>query len=230
MDLEKIISDLDQETLLQVALGTELLLQIDGVESNVKSSFVGMQPQVYLATTIPKISGITGKLFEGNQVIVRYLFAGTVYGFQSNILGHTRQPFPLMFLSFPKLIARRELRKEARVDCHLPAELMVKGQACSGALVDLSPSGCRFAAVAYDKKTSPRIDSGTKMALSFHLPGSAEAYGVSGKACGRTSVGGIMMVGFKFDGLDQDQASAVGACVTMAQEYAQAKSAIAEMR
>lgn len=42
---------------------------------------------------------ILSKLFAGNQGVVRYLWGGTVFTFQSMVLGYISQPFSLVFLS-----------------------------------------------------------------------------------------------------------------------------------
>ncbi|MFZ5586210.1 MAG: flagellar brake protein [Thermodesulfobacteriota bacterium] len=136
-ELEQIIASSNEGNRLQAELGTPILLSLDGVESHLKSILVGMDPGAFIVIRAPKAAGLESKYYEGNQGIVRYLWAGTVFSFQSSVLGHVNQPFPLLFLSYPRVVSRADLRREPRFDCYLPARLVAANNDFTGAVLDI---------------------------------------------------------------------------------------------
>ncbi|OPZ60944.1 MAG: hypothetical protein BWY87_00157 [Deltaproteobacteria bacterium ADurb.Bin510] len=52
-------------------------------------------------------------------MIVRYLYNGTVYGFQTKLIEYITSPTKLFFLDYPRIIEHHDLRQEKRFPCHL---------------------------------------------------------------------------------------------------------------
>jgi hypothetical protein len=79
---------------LNIGLGAKLQFQlgIKGLEFKATGVLVGMVPDEYLIIRVPAIPGILGRLDEGNSIIVRYLYAGNLYGFASTVLTCIQKP------------------------------------------------------------------------------------------------------------------------------------------
>ena len=63
---------------------------------------------------------------------VRYLWSGSVWGFQASVLNTTQNPAPLIFLSYPGSIERYDLREEERIDCLIPTKAEINGNEIDG--------------------------------------------------------------------------------------------------
>lgn len=133
-----------EESHMSVEIGTQVVIQFQGDETRLKTLLVGMEAGSYLILRIPRQATVDRHLKEGRQIVGRYAHQGSVFGFKATILGHIRLPLRLLFVSFPVRVENVNLRKEPRIDCHLPAEAEVQGTRIEGFLGDLSSGGCRF--------------------------------------------------------------------------------------
>ena len=125
-------------------LGTELILQIEGSDAQLRSSLVGMERGKYLIIRIPRTPGLEPSLMSGNSIKAIFLYDGTIYVFMSTILMSIQSPAPLFFISCPETMQRHELRKDLRMDCSIPAVILEKDKVeYNGIITDLSASGCR---------------------------------------------------------------------------------------
>ena len=88
---------------LTVGLGSELTIQVEGIEERFKAVLVGMAPSEYLIVRMLLPSKLRGQIDKGTFLVVRYIYMGNVYGFRSELLGSTMIPFKLTFLSYPLL-------------------------------------------------------------------------------------------------------------------------------
>jgi c-di-GMP-binding flagellar brake protein YcgR len=130
---------------LLIPHGTQVQLEIDGILAKLKSYSVGFLPEDCLIFKYPSMTSlgpISHKLFKGNKIIVGYIDKGNVFGFQSEILGFITEPVKLIFVAYPSVIARHNLRKGKRVACSLLAEADVDGEKFEGLITDISETGC----------------------------------------------------------------------------------------
>jgi c-di-GMP-binding flagellar brake protein YcgR len=181
MKIEASVKSSEKAGLLHVEFGGRLLVTIDGMERNLWSTLIGIEPDNCLIIRTPKIDGIESKLHKENQVNITYFFAGTVYGFQSKILNNISFPTSLIFISYPNDIKRIELREHQRVDCCLPGHLGVAEQEYNGMILDLSTNGCRFSMIHADQPLFPYLDIGDELSLKFIIPGSEAMRTLKGK-------------------------------------------------
>jgi len=129
---------------IDVAAGTELSVEIDGVFGQFKSTLVGQRDGRYLIIRTPLTPpGITTKLFRGNKVMVHYLEEGRTCSFESTILVSINDPDPLLFLAWPSLIEEKSLRGARRIDTYIACVMAVRDKVVEGIIIDLSVSGCR---------------------------------------------------------------------------------------
>ena len=80
----------------------------------------------------------------GEDVVVRYLSDGTIYGFHSTMLLSQMKPVPLFFIEYPYQVEKIELRKEKRAQCSLPSKVHCKTGVYPGIIVDLSSGGAKL--------------------------------------------------------------------------------------
>lgn len=204
MKIEASIKSSEKAGLLHVEFGGRLLLTIDGMERNLWSTLIGIEPDNCLIIRTPKIDGIESKLHKGNQVNITYFFAGTVYGFQSKILNNINSPTSLIFISYPNEIKRIELREHQRVDCYIPGHLGVAEQEYKGMILDLSTKGCRFSMIHADQLHFEYFDVGDQLSLNFIIPGSDAIRTLQGKVKSIIRDTKKMNIGVQFINLDID--------------------------
>lgn len=166
-------------------IGIPLQLEIGDVSVKMNSVSVGYMADTCLIVKYPNTGGfgsISNKLFKGNKITVRYVDNGSVFGFQSELLGVATEPVRLLFLGYPELIARHSLRATKRVGCCLPADLLIDHlkqkdfapEAFQGGVVeDISESGCNYRMIRdFPDVPLPTILVGDEVTLSLRLPGS----------------------------------------------------------
>ncbi len=131
---------------LDVMVGDLALVEPQGVGERFKTSFIGWEPGRYIILRLPSRLELRDYLYAGKLVIVRYLScAGDVSGFESEIQGVNYKPQHLFFINYPQKVEVFRLRKESRVDCFLPATLLIADDLHLPAhIVNISKSGCRI--------------------------------------------------------------------------------------
>ncbi len=134
----------EREWLIKAQLGNEMVLSPLGKEYRFVTTLVGMEAGRFLILMLPEGEQLLRNLFEKEPVIVRYVNEGTVYGFRSVVLGRSSKPFRLLFIAYPKKAESLDLRKHLRVGCFIPTKLQIDDELRTGAILDLSPGGCKF--------------------------------------------------------------------------------------
>jgi len=160
---------MDARSRLTLIPGVKLQLEIEGINLPLESHMVGMVDD-YIITKVPKPYGlIQHKFFTGNMIIVRYIFEGAVYAFQTKLVAVAEEPSPLMFLEYPKIVQKEELRSQKRSGCFLPAQLSRRDKMNSGVILNVSTKGCRcIIQKLNNSKILPlAIDDSLSLALKF---------------------------------------------------------------
>lgn len=151
---------------LRIKLGTQVIIQFEGDDTRIKTLFVGMEAGNYLILRIPRQAPVDRLLKEGKPLVGRYADEGSIYGFKATFLGHCRMPLRLLFVSYPKRVENVNLRKEPRIDCHLPAEVSVHdGTWIPGFLSDLSFGGCKFIAKEQKNFCGDPVEPGQEVTI-----------------------------------------------------------------
>jgi c-di-GMP-binding flagellar brake protein YcgR len=162
-------------------VGTELQLQIGGVAARLKGYLVGIVQEKALIVEAPFINNIKTKLFEGNKIVVRYLYKGTIYGFESALMGVTFSPIRIIFMEYPKIIESHELRSKKRIECFLPTELIIENIKQKGMILDISETGCRCRIKASEDKKLLPVMTNKEISIILQFPGRADKFVVLGK-------------------------------------------------
>jgi hypothetical protein len=178
------LNELDVGRRLVVDFGTELQLEIGGVDPRLRSEFVGMERGRFIVVKTPTLSelgGISVKLFGGNRVVVRYVYSGSVFGFETSIMEAVSSPFRLLFLAYPKVVNERNLRSNRRVNTTLPARLGSGENAAEGTITDISITGCQFETRTDKLPESVDAKVDAEVEVTLQLPGVAEEFNIKGQ-------------------------------------------------
>ena len=155
---------------LVIALGSELNMQIEGMEEKFKSILIGIEAPTYLMVRMQIPSKFRSQIDRGTRFIVRYVYLGDVFGFSTKSLGSVDKPYKITFLSYPESVESLNIRKAQRVSCFIPATLDLEKRQLRGLVLEISKSGTRFKiATKIDLVNELKINDPLK--ISFPLLG-----------------------------------------------------------
>ena len=205
---------------LAVEIGTEMQLEIDGVSSRIRSQLIGMEPNEYMIVKTPTLSqfgGISVKLYSGNRVVVRYVFGGSVYGFETSIIESISSPYRLLFLKTPKVVSERNIRANRRMNTTLPGRVIAGDSVIEGTITDISIEGCRFEARRNKDAAAPLEELGTAIDIALQLPGVSGELSLKGIIRNVRKDGDSLELGLAFSGLDENAQLSIDSYVKLSQ-------------
>lgn len=149
------------------------MLELAGIKDKLQSFFVGSINKRCVITAFPLVPEVNRPLllehlYKGNSITVRYIHSGVVLGFTTEILHVTFTPYSLLFLKFPERIESFNLRKDDRVASMFPVMAILNNVCLSGALSDISRSGCNIVLPTADGQTFA-VEIGGSLALRCPL-------------------------------------------------------------
>lgn len=208
---------------LLLGMGTDLLVDISGVQVRLKSMLVGMKPDQYLIIETPKAKGIEANLRAGNDMTIIFICNGIVHGFRSSIMSAIESPARVVFITFPDYVETHELRQSRRVNCYLPAEMNMAGDEIKydGVILDISRLGCNFTTFTIPRRNSRLLQLGGKVDLTFDLPGVEGKRAISGEIMNLNLDDRTTSVGVRFDAMGDDLEKKIESYVESASEYFQ---------
>ena len=157
---------------LGAEIGTVMLAKFARTTTPFKGTFIGMEPGSFFILRLPTGAGVHDHLFEGNQVVVKHLHDGIVYGFRSSVMAYLyKKGVILVLLDYPSSLETHELRKEQRVDFLVPATLSSEEGSVEGFVLDISPSGCRFAMDPSFESSPIDFDLIKEVTINFEIIG-----------------------------------------------------------
>ncbi len=127
-----------------------------------KTKLLGYLRGEYLILMTPRINGMLVNYGGQNQMAVRYMCEGSVFGFQTTIFRTIGSPLNLTFLKYPSRIEEISLRRSPRIQMVIPFRLN-DSQDSGNTILNLSSSGALVQMV-----DPPRIEESIR--LSFTLP------------------------------------------------------------
>lgn len=199
--------------------GTEIQLEIDGVASRLQTQLIGIDTDRILIVKTPtmsQIGGINVKLFAGNRVIVRYVFEGVVYGFETAIVEAISSPLRLLFLAYPKLVTARTIRSNPRVNTSLPARLKAGETGADGTVTDISISGCQLEIRRQHLPETAKLAVDAEVELTLQLPGVSGDFQIRGKLRSLRTGERKLEAGISFGELEEQVQLAIDAYVKLA--------------
>jgi c-di-GMP-binding flagellar brake protein YcgR len=135
---------MEKKKKLVLALGSELTMQIEGMEEKFRSILVGIESPVYLMVRMQIPTRFRNQIDKGTIFIVRYVYLGNVYGFKTKTIGTVDKPYKITFLSYPETVESLNIRKAQRVSCFIPATIGINKRQFRGLVMEISRSGTRF--------------------------------------------------------------------------------------
>lgn len=172
-DLEGIL-ELSKTDGIYIDIGTQLYIEIEGVNFSVTSIFIGMLTDEFIIITLPKrYKSVKNKLFPSNRMVVKYLHEGSVYAFQTSVIEMITNPIQALALEYPKVVQERELRLVKRNNVVIPGRIEAKQVELSVVVFDISKSGCRFK-YSDSKTTMTPLREGDLLRLYCQFPGVPE--------------------------------------------------------
>ena len=156
-------------------VGLIVFLEPKGVNKNIryKSSLVGWKKDGVIIIDTPFLNGAYISLSVGCNCIVRYIYHGQAFGFETKVLKNINDPnFPLVYLTYPGEIYKISLREHARSQTYIPVKMQIliqwQSEGLDGHILDLSVGGCLLEFITYDNLN---IKLGDEIKISFSLPG-----------------------------------------------------------
>lgn len=141
-----------------ISLGTEVTIELEGVEERFKSRLIGVDGDRFLILRTP-ISIAAGlmraTMSPGTGLIIRYLHHGTVWGFRSSVIQTMTGRLGVFFVEYPAEVENYDLRSAKRVEARIPARLVAEDETIEGMIVDLSATGARVLFESDQIKTEP---------------------------------------------------------------------------
>ena len=166
-------------------IGIIFRLQIKGAKRRLSSELIGIEDGKYLIVKMPPLHTMenASTLFiKGNEIAVKYIYKGTIFGFQSRIIDLIHKPFKLAFIKYPEKIESFDFRGNKRVECFLPANIKIAEHIIEGCITDISRAGCLFAIDTPEHEGSINLlELNNKIRVGFHLPGIEDELSVDAK-------------------------------------------------
>ncbi len=161
-----------------IDIGTEVYLEIEGVNFSVTSIFIGMLKDEFMVVTLPKrYKSVKNKLFPTNKMVVKYLYDGSVYAFQTSVIEMITAPIKMLAIEYPKVVQQRELRHAKRNKVVIPGRIEAKKAEFSMVVYDITKKGCSFK--YHDQKSNMNsLREGDLLRVYCQFPGVAKEIGV----------------------------------------------------
>ncbi|MBN2706954.1 MAG: flagellar brake protein [Deltaproteobacteria bacterium] len=157
---------------------TALQLQIEGYPGRLKSYLVGKEEGNYLLIKIPLLKAPEKLFRQGKELIIRYVYQGSAFGFRTQVILPLFDSFNVVFVGFPKRIEDFNLRVHKRFECSLPARLEVitkhqnRQMRFKTMVNDISKGGCRLTISLKELEWSKDpIKIKAEVSLFLSLPG-----------------------------------------------------------
>ena len=163
---------------LNVEIGSNLIINIEGTDMQTNSSFIGMEKEEFLIISPPiPYSSVKNQLIENAMLVIKYFHFGAVYAFQTKIKSIIKKPVKLIVLEYPHLIQSFTIRKDNRIPCYIPIVTKIKDEDSVGILKDIS-SGGAFCIFKLTSGAGLRIADDFSMLCQF--PGFSKRQAIKG--------------------------------------------------
>ena len=151
--------------------GTQVMLEVKRLtEGKVTTFFRGCKEDHYIILDYPYYeNGVPFPVKDGMSCIVRFLYQGKAYAFESKIMRTSKYPYPFLFIRYPEDVDNINLRNSERYPIRIPVffnRQALEGDLknySSGTLLDLSEKGCLL-------EGNESVEQEKILFLAFNLP------------------------------------------------------------
>ncbi len=215
----------DEDKGIDIEPGTPLQIEIEGIAFRFASTFIGMEAQEYLILKVPEvpreapIRNIRTKLISGVHLVVRYLNEGSVIGFRSQLSEAIFAPHRLMFVKYPQTIEHHDLRSDKRVNCTLPAKIVIENKNYKGTMLDISKKGCQYLTRDLRETILLSLKKDDQISLQCQFPGVKEELVVPGKVKNIKKTARELSLGIQFQQMKPDVKGIIDQYIFTIQEF-----------
>lgn len=150
-----------------ISFGMIVQIQIEGL-GMAHSRLIGVDSGEFLIVKTPPIIDIATKLYEKNNVVVRYFSSGWVHAFRCTLLSLIKDPLRLSILSYPEYIEKINIRKHDRVDCNIAVEAIIAKKTYKGVVTNISAGGLSLEIDKAKDEELPQLSIYDVIALTIH--------------------------------------------------------------
>ncbi|MBI5237496.1 MAG: PilZ domain-containing protein [Deltaproteobacteria bacterium] len=118
-----------------------------------------------------------------SNILISYMDANIIYGFQTEILNVVSNPAKLFFLAYPRNIKEISARNSSRYECVLPATAMLCNELIPMAIIDISEEGCQCVIKKSSLKNNIQnnlVQINKKLCVNINFPGTNNTCAVNG--------------------------------------------------
>lgn len=186
---------------LAIDLGIEVSIDSPRVSGRFRSELVGMLPGRYLILSEPVKpvgSPFHAEYRDGDSVIVRYLFRGSIFGFRTFVLGLVTHPDRLLFVGYPTQVEEHNIRAAERLECLIPALItFADGTQSKATMADVSRVGCHIRVLG-PEVAGKKPERGDAVQIRCRVPGVADDQIISGEIKRLIDEGDRLGIGIAF--------------------------------
>ncbi len=202
-------------------IGTIFRLQIKGARRRLSSELIGIEDGKYLIVRMPPLhtmENVSTLLIKGNEIAVKYMYKGTIFGFQSQIIDLIYNPFKLVFIKYPEKIESFDFRGHKRVECFLPANIRIAEHIIEGCITDISKAGCLFDVEVPKLESSKNLlELKDEISVNFQLPGVEQELSVTAIQRSIKRDNNSASIGIEFVKMDSDVQAKLFGFLSMAE-------------
>ena len=142
---------------LALRVGERMHLELPITGDRFWAELTGFKQGVFLLACLSG-SSVSRNVFRKDQeIIVRVLNKDfQLCGFRTSILKMETTPCPLLFVKFPDEYEKFHLRRTERVNCYLPATLLLDGREFRGTVINISLGGARLVLDSIGQDIGPK--------------------------------------------------------------------------
>ena len=189
---------IDKKNSIFIETGTELTLTAGDNGFCEKCTFVGQRMDQYIVVTPPEnFAAFEDRLLQADRIMVRYLFEGDIFEFESKLKEIKHNPLMLLLLQYPGSVEKRELRSQQRINCFISTKMEINNLTQDGIIKDISKFGCRCVfESSRSLEKALRIED--HISLGFGFPGFSDRQEILGKIIDVRAEKGRLDVGIEF--------------------------------
>ncbi len=184
-----------------IELGTHLQLEMKELKLSLKSELVGMEVGEYLITRLNNSEDVQAKLYEGCEVVAKYLHQHAVFGFQSKIISLISKPENIVFIEYPDKIESVNIRTSHRIDCFLPILVEIGFNTVDGVMLNINNEGCCLSIKGLKIMDEQTLE---KIVIHVHDKVTKKDFSLLGNIRSLRESNGEMNLGIEFDEMDSN--------------------------
>jgi len=154
---------------LRVSLGKNVVIRVPGADRSYRGRVVGFDPYDYLIVSVRLPGRIREQLALGEEIVVKYIHQGTVYGFRTTTYNAVTSPTSLIFFAYPSIIEKMELRRDTRTKCNIDGSLRSEEAEYECLIVNISATGCKATVRAGARDPIARLEVGDTLLAVVNL-------------------------------------------------------------